>query len=237
MSAWRVLALLFASATLAAPPAEAQQRAPQQSTRTPSFQSGDVWITPSIGLEYRIDKRWSFHLDTQGRFDTANGLLRNFQVRPGFEYAISPHWAIAAGYVQFNRYLAGQSTSRGAFQDILYRARIEDLPFAMRWRWEELFFDNGQWLVRTRLLAGVRVPLQGTPWELAFSDEIFLNLTNSNPNTRLNGFTQNRAYAGFGRPLTAWSRASLGYELDTFVGTAGVRNVHNIKMNVIFTLN
>ncbi|MBL0899196.1 MAG: hypothetical protein IBJ17_10930, partial [Reyranella sp.] len=49
--------------------------------------------------------------------------------------------------------------------------------------------------------------------------------------------TQNRAYAGFGRPLTAWSRASLGYELDTFVGTAGVRNVHNIKMNVIFTLN
>lgn len=237
MSAWRVLAFLVAGALLVASPAEAQRRPQQQAARAQNFNSGDVWITPSIALEYRIDQRWSFHLDTQGRFDTNNGLLRDLQVRPGFEYAISPHWAVAAGYVQFTRYLTGQSTSRGPFQDILYRARIEELPIALRWRWEELFFDNGQWLVRTRLLAGVRVPLQGTPWELAFSDEVFLNVANSNPNTRLNGFNQNRVYAGFGRQLTAWSRASLGYELDTFVGPSDVRNVHNIKMNIIFSLN
>jgi hypothetical protein len=237
MSAWRVFAFLVAGALLAASPAEAQRRQQQQAARAQSFQSGDVWVTPSIALQYRIDERWSFHLDTQGRFDTGNGLLRDFQARPGFEYALSPNWAVAAGYVQFTRYLAGQSTSRGPFQDILYRARIEELPIALRWRWEELFFDSGQWLVRTRLLAGVRVPLQGTPWELAFSDEVFLNVANSNPNTRLNGFTQNRAFAGFGRQLTAWSRASLGYELDTFVGSANVRNVHNIKFSLIFNLN
>lgn len=235
MSAWRVLALLVAAILPAASPAGAQRQ--QQATRAPTFQSGDVWLTPSISLQYRIDERWSFHLDTQGRFDTGNGLLRTFQVRPGLEYFLTPHWAVAAGYVQYTRYLAGQSTLRGPFQDILFRARVEDLPVAVRWRWEELFYDNGQWLVRTRLLGGVRVPLAGTPWELAFSDEIFLNLTNSNPATRLNGFTQNRAYAGFGRQLTAWSRASLGYELDTFVGTTGVRNVHNIRMNILFNLN
>lgn len=226
-------AFLAAAALLVTSPAGAQN----QATRAPSFQSGDVWLTPSIALQYRIDGRWSFHLDTQGRFDTGRGLLRNFQVRPGFEYVVTPNWAVAAGYIQYTRYLAGQSTSRGAFQDILFRARVEELPIALRWRWEELFYDSGQWLVRSRLLAGVRVPLAGTPWELAFSDEIFLNLANSNPATRLNGFSQNRAYAGVGRQLTAWSRAALGYELDTFVGTAGVRNVHNIKMAIIFNLN
>jgi hypothetical protein len=236
MSALRASVFLFAATMLVAAPAEAQRRQ-GQTARGQSFQSGNVWITPSVGLEYRIDGRWSFHLDTQGSFDTASGLLRDFQVRPGFEYVLSPHWAVAAGYVQFNRYLAGQGTSRGPFQDILYRARIEELPIAVRWRWEELFFDNGPSLVRTRLLAGVRVPLSGTPWELAFSDEVFLNVASSSPATRPTGLAQNRAFAGFGRPLTPWSRASLGYELDTFMGAGNVRNVHNIKMNVIFTLN
>jgi len=215
-------------------PAEAQRR--QQQAAAPNFQSGAVWLTPVVGVRYRIDDRWLFQMDTQLRFDSANGLLRDVQVRPGFEYILSPHWAVAAGYVQFQRYLVGQTNSRGAFQDILYRARVDNLPIAGRWRWEELFFDNGTYLVRTRLLAGVRVPLGETPWELAFSNEVFLNVGNNGPG-RVQGFAQNRAFAGFGRPLTRWSRASLGYELDTFNAPGNVRNVHNIKLNLVFDLN
>lgn len=235
MFAGRAFALFVAAAMLLAPPAEAQRR--QQQARATTLQNGEVWITPTIGLEYRIDPRWSFHMDVQGYFDINDSLLRLLQVRPGVEYALSPQWAVAVGYVQDQRYVVGQSTSRGPFQDILHRGRIEKLPIALRWRWEELFFDNGNSLVRTRLLGGVRVPLEGTRWELAFSDEVFLNVTNNTPASRLNGFSQNRAFAGFGRPLTAWSKASLGYELDTFVGTTSVRNVHNIKLSIIFSLN
>lgn len=215
-------------------PAEAQRR--QQQAAAPNLQSGAVWLTPAVGVRYRIDDRWLFQMDTQLRFDSANGLLRDVQVRPGFEYVLSPHWAVAAGYVQFQRYLVGQTSSRGAFQDILYRARVDNLPFAGRWRWEELFFDNGTYLVRTRLLAGVRIPLGDTPWELAFSNEVFLNVGNNGPG-RVQGFAQNRAYAGFGRQLTRWSRASLGYELDTFNAPGNVRNVHNIRLNLVFDLN
>ncbi len=231
-----VLSFLALSAALClfSIPAEAQRR--QQQAATPNFQSGAVWLTPAVGLRYRIDERWSFQIDTQLRFDSANGVLRDVQVRPGFEYVLSPHWAVAAGYVQFQRYLTGQSASRGPFQDILYRARIDNLPIAGRWRWEELFFDNGTYLIRTRMLAGVRIPIKDTPWELAFSNEVFLNVGNNSPN-RMQGFAQNRAYAGFGRQLTRWSKASLGYELDTFNAPGIVRNVHNIRLNFVFDLN
>lgn len=225
---------LLAALCLFSIPAEAQRR-PQQAA-TPNVQNGAVWMTSAIGLRYRIDDCWSFQMDAQLRFDSANGVLRDVQVRPGFEYILSPNWAVAAGYVQFQRYLTGQTASRGPFQDIVYRTRIDNLPIAGRWRWEELFFDNGTYLIRTRLLAGVRIPIKDTPWELAFSDEVFFNVGNNGAG-RVQGFAQNRAYAGFGRQLTRWSRASLGYEFDTFNAPGAVRNVHNIKLNVVVDLN
>lgn len=213
-------------------PALAQQRQQAQAA-TPN---GDVWLTPAIGLEYRIDEKWTFHLDAQLRFDSDISRLRDLQVRPGFEYAITPNWAVAAGYVQFTRYAPGLRPTRGPFQDILYRTRIDGLPVTGRWRWEELFFDNGTLLVRTRALAGVRIPLGGTPWELAFSDEVFLNVGLDSP-ARQGGFAQNRAFVGFGRQLTTWSKASAGYELDTYHNNGMFRNVHNIKLSVAFSLN
>ena len=82
----------------------------------------------------------------------------------------------------------------------------------------------------------MRIPIKDTPWELAFSNEVFLNVGNNGPG-RIQGFAQNRAYAGVGRQLTRWSKASLGYELDTFNAPGIVRNVHNIKLNVVFDLN
>lgn len=232
------LVALTAALSLLSIPADAQRRQQQQATPS-SLQSGAVWLSPAIGLRYHIDERWLFQMDTQFRFDAASGTLLDVQVRPGIEYHMSPNWGLAAGYVQYQRYLAGQTTSRGAFQDVLYRARIDTLPIAGRWRWEELFYDNGTYLVRTRVLAGLRIPLKDT-WELAFSDEVFFNVGNSGPNRRL-GWAQNRIYAGFGRALTPWAKASLGYELDTYDPTGstptGVRNIHNIKLNLVFDLN
>lgn len=235
------LVALSTALSLLSIPAEAQRRAQQATPTTPaSLQSGAVWLSPAIGLRYRIDERWTFQMDTQFRFDGASGTLLDVQVRPGIEYILSPNWGVGAGYVQYQRYLAGQTTSRGAFQDILYRAHVDTLPVAGRWRWEELFYDNGTYLVRTRLLAGLRIPLKDTPWELAFSDEVFFNVGNNGPNRR-QGWAQNRIYAGFGRSLTPWSKASLGYELDTYNPTGsmpgGVRNIHNIKLNLVFDLN
>lgn len=167
----------------------------------------------AAALEYRIDRKWSFHLDAQLRFDRNMSRLRTLQVRPGFECVLSPNWALAAGYVQFTRYLPGARQSRGPFQDILYRSRIDGLPIAGRLRWEELFFDDNRLLVRTRALADVRIPLWRSTWELALLDEVFIDMSTDRP-TRTSGFAQSRAFIGFGRQLTVWAKGSLGYELD-----------------------
>lgn len=220
---------------LASTAAQAQRR--QRQAQAAQAQSGSVWQSPAVALEYRIDRNWSFHLDTQLRFDQNMSRLRTLQVRPGFEYVLAPNWALAAGYVQFTRYLPGARQSRGPFQDILYRSRFEKLPIAGRLRWEELFFDDGRLLVRTRALAGMRIPLWRSAWELALSNEVFVNVSTDRPN-RTPGFAQNRAFIGFGRPLTAWARASLGYELDTLRRVNGsFRNEHNVKLNLAFSLN
>jgi len=212
--------------SLAATAAQAQRR--QRQAQAAQAQNGSVWESPAAALEYRIDRNWSFHLDAQLRFDQNMSRLRTLQVRPGFEYVLSPNWALAAGYVQFTRYLPGARQSRGPFQDILHRTRIDGLPVAGRLRWEELFFDDGRLLVRTRALAGVRIPLWRSPWELALSDEV----------SRTSGFAQNRAFIGFGRQLTAWAKGSLGYELDSIRRLNGsFRNEHNIKLNLAFSLN
>lgn len=217
--------------------AQAQRRQRQAQAQSTQAQNGSVWESPAVALEYRIDRNWSFHLDTQLRFDQNMSRLRTLQVRPGFEYALSPNWALAAGYVQFTRYLPGARQSRGPFQDILYRTRFEGLAITGRLRWEELFFDDSRLLVRTRALAGVRIPLLRSPWELALSDEVFVNVSTDRP-TRTSGFAQNRAFIGFGRPLTAWAKGSFGYELDTLRGVNGAfRNEHNIKLNLAFSLN
>ena len=110
------------------------------------------------------------------RLDRDITRLRGLEVRPGFEYAFSPHWAAAAGYVQYQRYPAPLRTLRGPFQDILHRNQFGKINFAGRLRNEELFFENTALLVRTRVLAGIRIPIGESPWEFAFSDEIFINL-------------------------------------------------------------
>ena len=230
----RITALLAVSC-LVANSAQAQRR-PRQAAQAAQAQNGDLWETPALGLEYRIDRTWSLHLDAQLGFDQGMSRLRTLQVRPGLEYVLSPNWALAAGYVQFTRYLQGARQSRGPFQDILYRTRIDGLPIAGRLRWEELFFDDSRVLVRTRALAGVRIPLWRSPWELALSDEVFINVSTDRP-TRTAGFAQNRAFVGFGRQLTSFAKGSLGYELVTFRNTNGFRNEHNIKLNIIFSLN
>ncbi len=215
--------------------AQAQRR--QRQAAATQLQNGQVWESPAVALEYRIDRNWSFHLDTQLRFDQNMSRLRTLQVRPGFEYALSPNWALAAGYVQFTRYLPGARQSRGPFQDILHRSRIEGLPIVARWRWEELFFDDSRLLVRTRALAGVRIPLWRSPWELAMSNEVFINVGTDRP-TRTAGFAQNHAYIGFGRQLSAWAKGSFGYELDSIRRLNGsFLNEHNIKLNLAFSLN
>ena len=231
----RFLATLLAALAFAAPAAAQHQQhhSPHRLVATPN---NDLWLTNTVGIEYQIDQQWSFHLESQLQIDRDISRLRGLEVRPGFEYAFSPHWAAAAGYVQYQRYPAPLRTLRGPFQDILHRNQFGKINFAGRLRNEELFFENTALLVRTRMLAGIRIPIGESPWEFAFSDEIFINLKVDGTG-RQAGLHQNRTYVGFGRPVSEHLKMSAGYELDTYEAHGMYRNVHQIRLGFAYRLN
>jgi hypothetical protein len=223
---------MLAALTIAAAPAAAQrQYRPAQATP-----NNDLWLTNTVGVEYAINPQWSFHLEAQLQIDRDISRLRSFEARPGFEYAFSPNWAVAAGYVQYQRYPASLGTTRGPFQDLLHRSRFGKIAFAGRLRGEELFFENTALLVRTRVLAGIRIPIGESPWEFAFSDEIFINLKVDGTG-RQAGLHQNRTNVSFGRQVSEHLKMSAGYELDTYENRGIFRNVHQIRLGLAYKLN
>ena len=228
-----VPAITLAVLLLVAVPAAAQRRTQTQAPATPN---NDLWLTTDVGIEYAIDPQWSFHFETQLQIDRNISRLRDLTVRPGFEYAFSPTWAAAAGYVQYQRYPTPLRTMRGSFQDILHRGRFGKIAFASRLRGEELFYENSALFVRTRALAGIRIPIGGSPWEFAVSDEIFVNLKVDGTG-RQAGIHQNRTYVGFGRQISEHLKMSAGYELDTFERNGTFRNVHQIRLGLAYKLN
>lgn len=231
----RLLATVLAVLTFAGS-AAAQNQHQHDHHRIGATPNNDIWLTNMVGIEYAIDPQWSFHLETQLQIDRDITRLRDLQVRPGVEYAFSPNWAAAAGYVQYQRYPAPLRTTRGPFQDILYRNQFGKINFAGRLRNEELFFENGALLVRTRVLAGIRIPIGESPWEFAFSDEIFINLKVDGTD-RQAGLHQNRTYVGFGRPVSEHLKISAGYELDIYEAHGMYRTVHQVRLGLAYKLN
>lgn len=217
-------------------PAAAQQRAPSQPTRGLATPNGDLWLVNALGIEYDINPKWSFHFDAQIQIDRDISRLREFEVRPGFEYAYAPHLAVAAGYVQYQRYATGLPSRRGPFEDLLYRNQFGPIALAGRLRTEQLFYDNDAVLIRTRPLIGVRIPIGDSPWEFAISDEVFIDLKVDRTGHQT-GIHHNKAYAGFGRQITEHMKFSAGYELDTFERNGIVRSVNQIRFGVLYKLN
>jgi len=228
--------------TVAAPAeAQRQQGGRQQGGRQQSGQqlatpNNDLWLATMVGIEYRIDPQWSFHFEGELLVDRNASRLRALHIRPGFEYAFSPKWAAAAGYVQYQRYPTGMRTQRGSFQDLLHRTRLGGVFLNARLRAEELFFENSALLGRTRALVGVRIPIGDSPWEFAASNEVFLNLKVDGTGYQ-SGVHQNRIYAGFGRAISPSIKLSAGYELDTFERNGNLRNIHQIRFGFAFKLN
>jgi hypothetical protein len=68
--------------------------------------------------------------------------VHELEMQPGVEYALSPNWTVAGGYVQYQRWPAQVSTTRGRYGDIAYGTMFGRLEVANRLRTEELFFDN-----------------------------------------------------------------------------------------------
>lgn len=228
------------SMVFGAVPATAQQHSSSHvssaATNGLATPNGDLWLVNALGIEYDINPKWAFHFDALMEIDRDISRLRELEVRPGFEYAYAPHLAVAVGYVQFQRYPTGLPSRRGPFEDLLYRNQFGPVAFAGRLRTEQLFYDNGSVLIRTRPLVGVRTPIGDSSWEFAISDEVFIDLKVDRTGHQT-GIHHNKAYAGFGRQITEHMKFSVGYELDTFERNNVVRSVNQIRLGILYKLN
>ena len=227
------------SMALGAVPTAAQHHSSSPSSspaRGPATPNGDLWLVNSVGIEYDINPQWAFHFDSLLQIDRNISRLRELEVRPGFEYAYSPNLAVAAGYVQYQRYPTGLPSRRGPFEDLLYRNKFGPIAFAGRLRTEQLFYDNGAVLIRTRALVGVRIPIGDSPWEFAVSDEVFIDLKVDRTGHQT-GIHHNKTYAGVGRPVTPHMKVSAGYELDVYERNGTFRSVNQIRLGIVYRLN
>jgi hypothetical protein len=230
------LACLLSMVFAAVPAAAQHHTSSAATTHGSATPNGDLWLVNALGIEYDINPRWAFHFDALMEIDRDVSRLRELEVRPGFEYAYAPNLAVAAGYVQYQRYPTGLPSRRGPFEDLLYRNQFGPVAFTGRVRTEQLFYDNGSVLIRTRPLVGVRIPIGDSPWEFAVSDEVYIDLKVDRTGHQT-GIHHNKAYAGFGRPITPFMKASAGYELDTFERNGIYRSVNQIRLGVVFKLN
>ena len=222
----RLLLAAVAAAALVAPPAAAQ--APKN----------DDWqLLTELGFGYRLSPQWRLRLDTQLLLLQDVSYVRNIQVRPGLEYAFASNWAVVLGYVQNQRQPGTVNSDRGPFQDIAFGFNWDQLQLSVanRLRTEELFFDNGTHLVRTRYRLSLLHPLGDSPWSVLVFDEVFFNLATS-PNL-FTGYARNHLYGGLVLNINRSVRTSVGYELISFPPQGGsLYQLHQIRLGFAFAL-
>jgi Protein of unknown function (DUF2490) len=236
----RLLALAvlstLAAATIAIAPAAAQQKQTKQPT-PPQTPNDDLRLATELGFEYRLSPQWRLRFDSQLILDHDIDRARNLQLRPGVEYAITPHWAVVGGYVQYQPFTTQLIATRGPFQDIAFGMDFGHLSLANRLRTEELFADtNGALLIRTRYRLSAQHPIGDSPWSVLVSDEIYFNLKTDGTG-RTAGFDRNKFYGGLVFDVGHGAKVSAGYELTEVEPTGGLNEFHTIKLGFAFALN
>jgi hypothetical protein len=236
----RLLALAVLStlpaATIAIAPATAQQKQAKQPA-PPQTPNDDLRLATELGFEYRLSPQWRLRLDSQLILDHDIDRARNLQLRPSVEYELTPNWAVAGGYVQYQPFTTQLTATRGPFQDIAFGRDFGHLSLANRLRTEELFSDaNGALLIRTRYRLSAQHPIGDSPWSVLVSDEIYFNLKTDGTG-RAAGFDRNKFYGGLVLDVGRSAKVSAGYELTEVEPTGGLNEFHTIKLGFAFALN
>jgi hypothetical protein len=236
----RLLALAVLSAlgaaTLSVAPAAAQQKEAKQPT-PPQTPNDDLRLATELGFEYRVNPQWRLGFDARLTLDHDIDRARTLELRPGVDYAITPHWAVVGGYVQYQPFTTQIVAARGPYQDVAFGTDFGHLSLANRLRLEELFLDsNGALLVRSRYRLSAQHPIGDSPWSVLVSDEVYFNLKTDGTG-RTAGYDRNKFYGGLVVDVGRGARVSAGYELTEVRPTGSLNEFHTVKLGFAFALN
>lgn len=155
-----------------------------------------IWAAIGAGTRPFENKAIRFDLDADLRYQP-DGDLDTVELRPGISYRLNERFKISGGYLWASKRQAGPDRiEHRLWQQVSYDfGEAYGLEFDGRSRLEERrrdgWDDTG---LRLRQKFGVKRPLEGTPFELALSTDLFFELNDTDWG-QSDGFTEARTEA------------------------------------------
>jgi len=192
------------------------------------FQTWGVFVaTGSLGVIHPEWKNFKYWVEGQGRFGNDTSRFSQGMVRNGLGYAVNDKTSIWLGHawVPTGRPFATRKTfdENRIWQQLLWSDKFSFGTLTSRTRFEQRFFsdlprseDTGY---RFRQFVKLTIPLPALSpaFGLAFYDEFFVNLNNTDSGLR-SGFALNRGFAGVFYRLNQHTVFEIGY-LNQFINT------------------
>ena len=182
------------------------------------------------------DFRWQILDQGRMRDDSRNGFrFSEHLLFAQLGYSINEHASVWLGYVHDWIHPLDKLAfhENRPYEDFLWTASLGDLKFTSRTRLEQrIRQDTGNIGVRARQMAQLNYPLRFIHDDLSvyIGDEVlgYLNTNTFGPT----GFSENRAFAGFGFQFTKRLGADLGYLGQYVVNKPGYDVfTHNVQFN------
>lgn len=198
---------------------------------------------------FKLNQKWSVHLDVQWRSTDDVEQLQTFLFRPGINYHLKKNQVITAGYAYIpNRYVSLEDNALLAehriWQQYIINQPIGVSAIQHRFRLEERFVPipvtkDGDLMTndyafssRVRYFARTVLPLAKIGkafekgWFAALQNELFLNLTNQE-NVNGETFDQNRLYGAIGYRVAKGFDIEAGYMWQFVNRREGLQNINN----------
>jgi hypothetical protein len=197
----------------------------------------DVRLTPWVDATYNIAPEWKLNFYGEVRLDRNVSRSADAILRPNIQYAFSPQWSVAAGFVQFQPVQATFLPERGPFQDLFYLTSFGDLGVLNRLRFNETFaYQQAAMLGSTSYFLSLQYPLGESSWFAVLSNETYFNLKVDGTG-RQAGFSENKTNVGVGRTIDRHLTLVGTYELSA-INVGGVAlPAHTFKFGLVFALN
>jgi hypothetical protein len=188
------------------------------------------WL--AVNNMFRVNKKFSIHLDVQARSTDQLEHLNTFIFRPGLNWHFRKNMIATLGYGYFlgrrvNTGISGYAPEQRIWQQLVINHFVSFIPIQHRFRLEQRFIsqtevENGDLKVysnsfanRFRYFSRAIIPFNGSkPFVKgvfgALQNEVFLNIGDK---SAVNGklFDQNRLYLALGYRLSAKFDLEAGY--------------------------
>ena len=171
------------------------------------------WTT--LNLSAPVHREWTAGLIVQSRLADGVETLDRVVLRPMLTRRLDNGFALTAGYDAHLLDAPVTGTEHRAWQQIARGGQLGGTQVFGHFRLEERFADGVRGTaLRGRWLLGARHPTgwAAAPWAVV-RNEAFVNL-NSPEGGPQSGFDQNRAFAGFARPLGHGAEVEVGYQMQ-----------------------